>query len=349
MLIQYPHGSGRQPPFTGFPLDCGHPVARGLVLCLLPQPGIKWYDQARRIAGLDAAMTGALAWGAGRFGPAVAFPNDATKYFTTGTAGDYSFIQNTGVFAISAWIKLNNHAANALQAIVSNTDTGSEKGSWFVWENRGGVGTKQLRMVVDKGVAGTPVVDAFSNTNAITDNNWHHVAAAGDGSVVRFYVDGIAAGVSGSMGSFSSGNSTRLMLIGALQDSGGPTMPLDGMIETLRIYDRTVTAGDVEDDFNEPYDLILAEPPGRSAMGFGGELLGTASVQCVGDLSSAGIGVRFGAANAQGAGDITVAGSGSLILTGATVSGDQVAESGMGDSVSNAGSGDGIGLGGGRA
>ncbi len=170
-----------------------------------------------------------------------------------GAVSSFSFIQNTVKFTISANIKLTDNTATTVQAIAGNTATTCEKGFFFVWENRAGFGTKQLRIDISKGVCGTPVIDVESPINVITDNNWHRVSVVGDGTNIKFYVDGTAyttvsatptSGSGTTMGTSSSGDSSRVLSIGVPTYSS-VVAPFNGNLDDVRIYDEALTQNQV--------------------------------------------------------------------------------------------------------
>ncbi len=158
-----------------------------------------------------------------------------------GAVGDYSFIQNTGVFSIEAIIQLRSTPASTQYDIIANTPASAEKGFFFTWENI--VGTNTLRLAVAKG--GAPfAVDAQAASNAIADTNPHHVVVTGDGSNVRFYVDGVQSGTATAIGTLSTGDSTRVANIGRYPYST-PGGYFDGIIDEVAIYDSQLVEADV--------------------------------------------------------------------------------------------------------
>jgi hypothetical protein len=168
-----------------------------------------------------------------------------------GAVSSYSFIQNTQVFTISAWIKLNSTTAR--QAIVANTGTTSDKGFYFMFETAGaGYGSKALRFSSVKG-GGATIINAQSPDNSITDTLWHHVVVTGTGSGnnITFYIDGTARTTTYNTGflSLAGGNSTNVLAIGTLN----PTSPLlffNGTIDETRIYNRALTAQEITTQYN---------------------------------------------------------------------------------------------------
>jgi hypothetical protein len=143
-----------------------------------------------------------------------------------------NFIQNTGIFTIEAWMKLDNYAAVARQTICGSTGTSAEKGCFLAYENS--AGNRQMQMYVVKSVGGTPVIDSRSANNTIGDNNFHHIVAIGDGTNVTWYVDGVPQLGSNAMVAKSVGDSTRSMDIGVCNGAALADY-LDGKIDEVRI------------------------------------------------------------------------------------------------------------------
>jgi hypothetical protein len=177
----------------------------------------------------------------GRVGQALSF-NGTNQYINNiGGLSSYSFIQNTAVFSISSWIKLDNNTAR--QMIVSSTAATAEKGFFFAYETLGGAfGTKAIRFGIDKGVGGVPAVDAKTNDNIITDTLWHHVAVTGIGNSISFYVDGVQQSTTyiTSFSALSSGDSSRNLTI-AVANLATPALFFAGKIDEVRIYNRTLS------------------------------------------------------------------------------------------------------------
>ena len=88
----------------------------------------------------------------------------------------------------------------------------------------------QLRQLLDSGR--TPTV-----------GQWQHVAATYDGTTARFYVDGVETASAPYAGNVGDGNSWRIGAYGA-----PATGFFDGSVDNVRIYDRALSAGEIETD-----------------------------------------------------------------------------------------------------
>ena len=74
-----------------------------------------------------------------------------------------------------------------------------------------------------------------------TVGQWEHIAATYDGSVARFYVGGVEVASSTFTSSVGSSNNWRLGAYG-----GSPTGFFDGQIDNVRIYDRALSAAEIQ-------------------------------------------------------------------------------------------------------
>jgi len=137
---------------------------------------------------------------------------------------DLNFINNTGIFTLEFWLKLDNHSADACQALFNNGEGASNKGIFFAYDNRSALSrSKQLVCELYNGT-GTPIISTVSPANVITDNEWHHVALTGDATKIRFYVDGKEYLGAGTMGTKSIGQWT-------FQDGHFAATPLNSCVQ----------------------------------------------------------------------------------------------------------------------
>ncbi|PHK97043.1 hypothetical protein CGL56_17950, partial [Neolewinella marina] len=79
---------------------------------------------------------------------------------------------------------------------------------------------------------------------AIVEGQWHHIAATYDGSTVALYLDGTLVTTSNRTGALL--NTTNMKLgIGNRPEGATPDHPFDGMIDELRVYDRSLSGSEV--------------------------------------------------------------------------------------------------------
>lgn len=161
-----------------------------------------------------------------------------------GTPSSFSFIQNTGVFTVDAWIRLNDPNASREYAITSDTATSGEKGHFFVWRNGIYGATRQLIFTIANGAGPEIVIASASPPNVVTDTQWHHVAAVGNGTTITFYVDGNDYPGTGTMGNMSQGDSTRPLNLGRCPYVY-PLCHFNGSIDEVEIFDRALNHGEI--------------------------------------------------------------------------------------------------------
>ncbi|MCD9020187.1 LamG-like jellyroll fold domain-containing protein, partial [Parachryseolinea silvisoli] len=196
--------------------------------------------------GLNGTVSGAaLTTGVdGEANKAYSFNGVNSYVKLEGSAEKLSFVQNTGVFTIAAYIKLND--LNARSAIVSSITSTSQKGFAFVFDTFGGdYGTHALRFSSTRGDGSS--LNLGTGTNyAIKDTEWHHVAVVGDGSTFRFYIDGQPDGYATAFNSFSLGTSVGDILIGASRTTAtNIQLPMNGAIDEVHIFDKALNGSEI--------------------------------------------------------------------------------------------------------
>lgn len=188
--------------------------------------------------GGTLAQSGAIA------GDNSALFNGTTGYTTVPSLSAFSFIQNTAIFSLEFWVK--NNDITARKAIIGNNATSGEKGFVVIFENGAGFGTKAIRCSIFKGTIGNPVTAFRSPDNVITDTNWHHVVivhTAAASNSAKIYVDGVSQSITyeSAYTSLSSGNSTRALFTGAVNNAGSPSLPYNGNVDEVAIYNTALS------------------------------------------------------------------------------------------------------------
>lgn len=154
-------------------------------------------------------------------------------------------VQNTGIFSIWAWVKFTNHTAATFQIIMGNTGDANTRGFYFTYANNAAP-LKRLEIYISNG-SGVVVINSKTDAQVLTDNNWHFVAVTGNGTNCVFYVDLIRYAGTGTIGTLSSGASTRSLTIGANHDAAASwTSDLTGTIGEVQAYDRILTPLEIQ-------------------------------------------------------------------------------------------------------
>jgi len=171
----------------------------------------------------------------------VSFDSNAQMTFdgTDDYVGLSGFTQpsNPNIFSVEAVVKLFGHNAgtNIGSVIVNNY---SSLNGWIFFLN--GPNSK-LSLRHHNGSTTSYNVEYSSGINL---NQWYHIAATDDGAVVRIYLNGTQV-VTGT--SATSTNYSGQPLIG--QFGGGNAMTY-GNIPVIKIYNRTLSASEIQQNFN---------------------------------------------------------------------------------------------------
>ena len=163
---------------------------------------------------------------------------------TANSTAAFNYIHEDKVFTIATWVKLTDHTADKIQMIAANNTISTPNRGFNVWyDNRSGQRTKAFVIYITHGTTGQ--FEILSLENKISDNLWHHVCWTGDGTTIKFYLDGVADGTTEAVtytGTY--GNSFDSLQIGRYSF----TSYLGGKIADFRIYDEdieTTAAGSV--------------------------------------------------------------------------------------------------------
>ena len=145
---------------------------------------------------------------------------------------------------ISAWIKTSD--ADAMIFSLSHSADAGSNASLYLF------GGKLEFTVNENSVVQLDV----KSTVSLNDNAWHHVAVTVGASGNNLYIDGVLAAVTRSTGTaatqkfFSSVLTPNYLAIGAGQNSGGQFFQYAGLMDDVRVYDRSLSGADVTELYN---------------------------------------------------------------------------------------------------
>ena len=219
-------------------------VTNGLILDLdaakkdsYPTTGTVWYD----ISGNrnNGTLTNGPTFNSAN-GGSIVFDGVDDFVDITGSLSTFSFIQNTGIFTVSAWIKLTDLAGGARYFIGNNRNSGTEKGFNIGYSGASG----RLRYALTDGAVSILVVNA---DNYFLDSSWIFFTLIGNGTNSILYKNGIQFSVSSNFGTLSTGDSTRALAIGKANDIS--TLEWQGNIAQTSIYNRTLSAAEVQQNY----------------------------------------------------------------------------------------------------
>lgn len=142
-------------------------------------------------------------------------------------------------FTLSAWVKTT--ASGSYQGFIAKDGNSiSTRNYWFGLTLGGaGVGTSGS-IVLLAHAGGVSNGLKLGGTTLVNDGSWHHVAATGDGSTARIYIDGKLENSTTYSGALYTG--TEAVYVG-----GGPSgsYPYTGMIDDPRIYNRALSTNEI--------------------------------------------------------------------------------------------------------
>ena len=139
------------------------------------------------------------------------------------------FTMAAGDFTIDAWIRVERDSG-AGQTICSHWSTTSGYKSYIFSYN---AGTGQLNFLYSTN--GSANSGQYLNTVNLSLNTWYHIAIERSGTVLQFYVDGVKASASHTIGTTSLFNAPMGYRVGAYIDGASAINKLNGWMDELRI------------------------------------------------------------------------------------------------------------------
>lgn len=211
-------------------------------------------------AGVTYGSTGALLADSDS---AIAYTGtNASSTKRAGTEPTFSYIENSGVFAIEAWAKLSNTANYSAIANTGCWTAIGEKGFLLYFDPA----TKQYRGFICDGT--NPVNQANTGANSVTDTNWHHVVFTGDGTSLRIYLDGVLMQTM-AIATFGAGNSRYPLYVGSASHTGVENSRgwFNGSLDEVAMYMYPLSAQQVKNHYEAgknakfPDNAIMAKGP----------------------------------------------------------------------------------------
>ncbi len=156
-------------------------------------------------------------------------------------------------FTYEAWVKKRGEKVDT--AVIGTWVPGDDGGPMIWVDHVSG----RYRLTLNKGA----VADYLDSGRTPAVGQWQHVAATYDGSVARFFVDGVQTASKPFTGNVGNSNTWRLGAYGA-----SPGGFFDGAIDEVRIYDRALSVEEIDADMATgvaPPDREEPTPPGSFA------------------------------------------------------------------------------------
>ncbi len=147
----------------------------------------------------------------------------------------------TSSLTLDAWIQTST--ANTWQGIVEKRSLSPDQG-YALYLKQG-----RLALLLGDGTSGTEFTNA--STAILADGKWHHVAATTDransATGTTLYVDGSPIVVLPGYSATANLDNAEDLLIGAQEPSSAPVWGFDGKIDEVEIFDRALTAQEIND------------------------------------------------------------------------------------------------------
>ncbi|HET8756444.1 MAG TPA: LamG-like jellyroll fold domain-containing protein [Solirubrobacteraceae bacterium] len=191
-------------------------------------------------AGNSGTISGAARTADGRFGGALSF--DGVNDWVT--VDDASSLRLTTGMTASAWVNpsagrvwrtvlLKQRAGGMSYALYGNTDSGQPSGH-----------------------VSTPLETSTKAPSALPIGVWTHLATTYDGTTLRLFVNGVQVSSRAVSGAISND-------AGALRIGGNSVWnePFAGRIDEVRLYDRALTAAEIQGDMAAPVTCSAPAEP----------------------------------------------------------------------------------------
>jgi hypothetical protein len=222
-------------------------VTDGLVLYLdaantksYPRSGTIWSDISR--GGNNGTLVNGPTFNNGN-GGSIVFDGVDDYIDNVGTTSSFSFIQNTGVFTICAWVKLTEFSTTQRAIMGNNRNAATEKG--FLLGR--GTAANRIRFVITNGSGSSVFSQQYDNY--FLDDNWVFVTIVGNGTNVIYYKNGTLFQNGPNLGTLATGDSTRTLSVGRVTNLTASFL-WSGNISQTSIYNRTLTATEILTIYN---------------------------------------------------------------------------------------------------
>jgi hypothetical protein len=181
--------------------------------------------------GNAGSFTGAV-WSAGRYGQALGFDSSGDWV----TVADAASLDLTTGMTLEAWV--NPSALGGWRTILMKQGATDLVYAMYVNNAR--------RAYAELSIGGTRL--SVAGSSALPLNAWTHVAASYDGAALRLYVNGVQVSSASRSGSIVTST-------GPLRIGGNSIFANEfwtGLIDEVRVYDRALSASEVQSDLNSP-------------------------------------------------------------------------------------------------
>ena len=167
----------------------------------------------------------------------------SSHYISLASASNLQFL-GTLPCSFEAWVyPTTNPGANSWTGIIGREgNPGTGRDGYNLYFN--GSATTNTYFVIERWVAGTLTMVSYTIDSTVSVNNWSYLVATYDGYNLTLYRNGVQVGTTAATGSIT--NATASVRIGVL--SG--TQYFNGRISATRIYNKSLSASEVQQNFN---------------------------------------------------------------------------------------------------
>lgn len=191
----------------------------------------------------DGTVYGGAAWVSGKVNSSLSF-DGVNDYIDS---GDIDALDGLSSLSISLWVKPTS--LSTLKSLISKYN--SSTGNWIIETSYNGAGGANNLLFAPTAIGGNDY--GYTTGNVLNNNVWTHVAMAYDGSGsgnaerLKAYINGepVSLNFQGNISSSLPSNSLPV-LIGAASDG----RYFNGIIDEVAVYNRTLTAQEVQDHYN---------------------------------------------------------------------------------------------------
>jgi len=206
--------------------------------------------------GHHGTLQGGTGFASGIFGQAFDF--GLTDTVSIADSDDWAF--GTSDFSIQAWLNFDVANLGNSYTFVSQ-GTGTE--SWVFRKNDDS--NQKWRFFTSTGSIQTDIRRGDNSTNPAVDQ-WHHLVLTKTGTTYRIYLNGtelMGANDSTIANSAAIPNYAAPLLLGGSGDAG---TSFDGQMDEVAIFDRGLTAGEVQQLYDSPGLLAAQAVPEPSSV-----------------------------------------------------------------------------------
>ena len=144
---------------------------------------------------------------------------------------------------LAAWIHsedLANCVANDCRILSKTTGTAEGDHYFMLSTIESGAETRLRFRLKTEGVTSTLI----ASSGDLPENTWVHAAAVYDGANMRLYLDGALVGSTGKIGTLTPNGAVAVWIGG--NPPNGTDRPWEGMLDEVRIYDRALSATEIQ-------------------------------------------------------------------------------------------------------